>query len=39
MNTVHVRDMCRALWHVRTVGKSGEVYNLADKGCTSELVL
>lgn len=36
MNTVHVQDVCRALWHLREAGSSGEVFNLADKGATSE---
>lgn len=35
MNTVHVTDVCRALWHLREAGNSGDVYNLADKGRTS----
>ena len=37
MNTVHVRDVVRALWHLRDAGPPGEVYNLADKGETSTL--
>ena len=36
MNTVHVRDVVRALWHLRDAGPSSEVYNLVDKGETSE---
>lgn len=36
MNTVHVRDVVRALWHLRDAGPSCEVYNLVDKGETSE---
>ena len=36
MNTVHVRDVVRALWHLRDAGPPGEVYNLVDKGETSE---
>lgn len=43
MNTVHVVDVCRALWHLTTHGDSGEVYNLVDKsestqGTISEIV-
>jgi len=34
INTVHVRDVCRALVHLCSKGKVGEVYNLADKGDT-----
>ena len=37
MNTVHVRDVVRGLWHLRDAGPPGEVYNLADKGETSKL--
>ncbi len=36
MNTVHVRDVVRALWHLKDVGPPGEIYNLVDKGETSE---
>ena len=36
MNTVHVQDVVRALWHLRDAGPSCEVYNLVDKGETSE---
>lgn len=39
MNTVHVRDVVRALWHLRDAGPPGEVYNLADKGETSEEIV
>ena len=35
MNTVHVCDVVRALWHLRDAGAPGQVYNLADKGETS----
>jgi dTDP-D-glucose 4,6-dehydratase len=34
MNTVHVRDVCAALWHLGQNGKVGEIYNLADSGDT-----
>lgn len=38
INTVHVRDVCAALWFLATNGniKSGEVYNLADTGDTDQ---
>ncbi|XP_067127456.1 dTDP-glucose 4,6-dehydratase [Centruroides vittatus] len=32
MNTVHVSDVSRAVWHVCMNGKKGEVYNVVDKG-------
>lgn len=31
MNTVHVIDVCKALWHLTTNGESGNIYNLCDK--------
>ncbi|GAB9462881.1 Cmgc mapk protein kinase [Globisporangium polare] len=36
VNTVHVYDVCQALWHLSTVGKSGHVYNLVDKNDTNQ---
>lgn len=36
MSTVHVTDVCRALWHLTSHGKSGDVFNLADKGDSSK---
>lgn len=36
MNTVHVRDVVRALWHLKDAGPPGEIYNLVDKGETSK---
>ncbi|KAK6185056.1 hypothetical protein SNE40_007377 [Patella caerulea] len=36
MNTVHVIDVCRAIWFLFTHGKSGEIYNLCDKGDTDQ---
>ncbi|XP_065886114.1 uncharacterized protein [Dysidea avara] len=36
MNTVHVIDVCRALWHLTEHGVVGGVYNLVDKGDTSQ---
>ncbi|KAI8503068.1 hypothetical protein Bbelb_188890 [Branchiostoma belcheri] len=35
-NTVHVTDVCRAIWHLRNNGNSGQVFNLADKGNTTQ---
>lgn len=39
VNTVHVRDVARAIWHVAMNGKKGAIYNLADKGDTDQEVL
>lgn len=36
LNTVHVHDVVRALWHLKDHGKSGEIYNLADSGDTTQ---
>jgi len=36
INTVHVRDVVRALWHVADKAPLGSVYNLADKGDTNQ---
>jgi len=36
MNTVHVKDVCAALWHLSQNGKNGEIYNLADSGDTDQ---
>jgi nucleoside-diphosphate-sugar epimerase len=36
LNTVHVSDVVRALWHLKDHGKSGELYNLCDSGDTSQ---
>jgi len=36
MNTVHVRDVVKALWFLCENGKTGEVYNLADQGDTDQ---
>jgi len=30
MHTVHVEDVCMALWHLTTHGNNNEIYNLAD---------
>jgi dTDP-D-glucose 4,6-dehydratase len=37
LNTVHVNDVCKALWHVATKCPVGSIFNLADKGDTSTL--
>ena len=34
VNTVHVRDLARAIWHVTLQGQSGHVYNVVDDGNT-----
>ena len=39
MNTVHVSDVCRAIWHLTDNGNNGSIYNLADKGDMSELLV
>ncbi|XP_041355409.1 dTDP-D-glucose 4,6-dehydratase-like [Gigantopelta aegis] len=36
MNTVHVDDLCRAIWHLCYHGKRGEIYNIVDKGDTDQ---
>uniref|UniRef100_A0A1E1XVL9 Putative c-3 sterol dehydrogenase/3-beta-hydroxysteroid dehydrogenase n=1 Tax=Amblyomma sculptum TaxID=1581419 RepID=A0A1E1XVL9_AMBSC len=36
MNTVHVSDLCRAIWHLCLHGKSGEIYNVVDCGETTQ---
>jgi len=36
LNTVHVEDCTRALWHLCLNGTVGEVYNLADEGNTDQ---
>ena len=36
MNTVHVLDVARAIWHLYYHGKTKEIYNLADKSDTSK---
>jgi len=35
-HTVHVKDVCAALWHLLQNGKVGEVFNLADSGDTDQ---
>jgi nucleoside-diphosphate-sugar epimerase len=36
VHTVHVRDVARAIWHVAVNGAAGAVYNVADKGDTTQ---
>ncbi|CAL1533091.1 unnamed protein product [Lymnaea stagnalis] len=36
MNTVHVDDVVRAIWHLCFHGNRGQVYNLTDKGDTTQ---
>ncbi|CAI5730102.1 unnamed protein product [Peronospora destructor] len=36
VNTVHVFDVCQALWHVTTAGNDGDIYNLVDKNDTNQ---
>lgn len=36
VNTVHVKDVAKALWFLCEKGKAGEVYNLADHGDTDQ---
>jgi nucleoside-diphosphate-sugar epimerase len=31
INTVHVRDVCSAIWHLCQKGNQGDIFNLADK--------
>jgi len=39
INTVHVRDVARALWHLASNGTAGQVFNLADKNNTDQVKL
>jgi len=36
VNTVHVRDVAKALWLLTSKGDSGSTWNLADKGATDQ---
>eukprot|EP01089_Gocevia_fonbrunei_P007359 TRINITY_DN1844_c0_g1_i1.p1 TRINITY_DN1844_c0_g1~~TRINITY_DN1844_c0_g1_i1.p1 ORF type:complete len:368 (-),score=88.95 TRINITY_DN1844_c0_g1_i1:50-1153(-) len=36
MNTVHVNDVAKALWHIATQCPKGEIYNLADKNDSTQ---
>jgi len=35
-NTVHVADVCAAIWHLAENGTNGQVYNLADSNDTDQ---
>jgi len=39
INTVHVQDVANALWHIANNGKSGDIFNLADKNDTDQIKL
>jgi len=36
INTVHVRDVAKALWHLSQKGQLGAIYNLVDKNDTDQ---
>jgi len=36
INTVHVNDVVRAIWHMRDHGECGQIFNLVDKGDTDQ---
>lgn len=37
MNTVHVRDMARAIWHVANRSDTiGQIYNVVDEGNSTQ---
>jgi len=36
MHTIHVEDVCAALWHLTNHGQSGEIFNLADSNDTDQ---
>ena len=38
VNTVHVDDVCKAVWHLCNHGQHGQIYNLADNGRTSKYI-
>ena len=38
-NTVHVRDVAAACWHVATLPSAADVYNLADSSDSSQVSL
>lgn len=35
-NTVHVRDVAKALWFLTTNGNNGQIFNLCDENDTGE---
>jgi len=36
MNTVHVDDLVRGLWHLALNGKVGDIYHMVDDGCSTQ---
>ena len=36
MNTVHVKDVCKAMWLLAEKGEKGAIYNLSDKSDSSK---
>ncbi|OWF49963.1 dTDP-D-glucose 4,6-dehydratase-like isoform X2 [Mizuhopecten yessoensis] len=36
MNTVHVQDVCQAVWHLCNHGSPGQVYNIVDSSDTTQ---
>jgi len=36
LNTVHVNDVVRAIWHLHDHGTSGQIFNLSDKNDTDQ---
>ncbi|XP_071787949.1 4-hydroxy-2-methyl-3-oxo-4-farnesyl-3,4-dihydroquinoline-1-oxide ketoreductase-like [Asterias amurensis] len=36
MNTIHVEDLCLAVWHLIQYGQQGHVYNIVDKSDTTQ---
>lgn len=36
INTVHVNDVCKAIWHMCLHGEKGQIWNLADKNDTDQ---
>jgi len=39
INTVHVEDVVRAIWHLVGTARKGEIFNLADKNDTDQVKL
>lgn len=37
MHTVHVDDVCQAIWHVAEKAENGQVFNVVDKSSTSKI--
>ncbi|XP_003388585.1 PREDICTED: uncharacterized protein LOC100639369 [Amphimedon queenslandica] len=36
MDTVHVHDLSRAMWHIKDTGANGEIYNVVDQGHSTQ---